>query len=58
VDRLQLAQQFVIDRFHQGLASTWSWFNTLNREEWLLVLGAGCVLGFFCMRGWGSRRQF
>ena len=37
-----------------GLAATWHWFNGLHRSEWLVVLAITTVLGFFCMRGFGS----
>jgi hypothetical protein len=33
----------------------WSWINQLNFEEWFLLLGIVTVLGFLCMRGYGSR---
>ena len=36
----------------------WQWVFSLNRQDWLLVMVAGCLVGFFCMRGLGSRSQF
>jgi hypothetical protein len=34
------------------------WFNSLDRQEWLAVLMIGMVLGFLCMRGYGSRSNY
>lgn len=34
----------------------WLWFNSLNREEWMLTLIIVCALGFVCMLGLHSRR--
>jgi hypothetical protein len=35
---------------------TWAWFNSLSREEWLVVLAVVCACGFVCMLGFrGSR---
>ena len=36
----------------------WHWVFALNRQEWLLVLIGGCIVGFFFLRGLGSRSQF
>ncbi len=33
----------------------WSWFMGLNQQEWFVVLGIGAAIGFFCMRGFGSK---
>jgi len=30
----------------------------LDIQQWLLVLVAAVVVGFFCMRGFGSRSQY
>ena len=29
--------------------------NSLDREEWALVLAGMIIVGFFCLRGLGSR---
>lgn len=34
----------------------WGWFNSLNREEWLVVLVVVCVFGFVSLLGFQSRR--
>jgi len=34
------------------------WFNSLDRQEWLLVLIFVVIAGFLCLRGMGSRKQF
>ena len=35
-----------------------SWVLSLNRQEWLILLVAVTVAGFFCMRGFGSRSNY
>ncbi len=49
----------VIDRINQSMDSlylgVWRWLFALNREEWILTLAIGSILGFLCMRGYGSR---
>jgi hypothetical protein len=37
---------------------TWAWFNSLSREEWVVVLAVACACGFLCMKGFGSRSNF
>jgi hypothetical protein len=32
--------------------------NRMDRMQWLLVFGAAVLLGFLCMRGFGSRKQY
>jgi hypothetical protein len=34
------------------------WATSLNRQEWLIVLVVAMVLGFLCMRGYGSRSNY
>jgi hypothetical protein len=34
------------------------WINGLDRQEWLVVLVVAMVLGFLCMRGFGSRSNY
>ncbi len=46
------------DCYDALMGSTWDWFNTLTREEWVLVLGVAAACGFLCMRGFGSRSNF
>ncbi len=33
---------------------TWIWITRLNHQEWFVLLGIVAVLGFLCMRGFGS----
>jgi hypothetical protein len=48
-----------INSWFRGFASDgWTWIDSLNREQWLLFLGLTSVLGFMCMRGFGSRKEF
>lgn len=35
---------------------TWNWFDSLNREEWLVTLIAVCALGFVSLLGFRSQR--
>jgi hypothetical protein len=52
----------IVERFYaQGSNVTgdvWQWFNSLTREEWVVVLGVVSVLGFLCMLGYGSRSKY
>jgi hypothetical protein len=34
------------------------WFETLDRQDWFLLLCGAVVLGFFCLRGFGSRSNY
>lgn len=47
------------DNATQYLASKsgelWAWFDSLNREEWLIVLAACCAIGFLMVKGLGRR---
>lgn len=33
----------------------WIWFDSLSREEWLIVLAACCAAGFMMLKSWGRR---
>lgn len=44
--------------FHKCSHSTMQWVLSLDRQEWLIVLLVVTVLGFFCMRGYGSRSNY
>jgi hypothetical protein len=44
------------DRVHNVPDDAWHWFNTLNREEWLVVLFVTCACGFLGMLGFRSNR--
>ncbi len=46
---------WILDRWNNGLGDIWRWFNSLNTEEWLIVLATACVIGFLFLRGNGSR---
>jgi hypothetical protein len=34
------------------------WVNRLDRQGWFLVLCCAVVVGFFCLRGFGSRSDY
>ncbi|TWT36160.1 hypothetical protein KOR34_10590 [Posidoniimonas corsicana] len=50
--------QYLTERLNNVPGDTWRWFNTLSRDEWMIVLAAVTVLGFLCMRGFGSRSSY
>jgi hypothetical protein len=35
---------------------TWQWFNSLNREEWMVVLAITFACGFVALLGFQTRR--
>ena len=43
-------------RAAEAPSQTWSWFDSLNREEWLVVLVVVCAAGFVSLLGFQSRR--
>lgn len=49
---------YVMDCYLSLMNSTWIWFATLTREEWLVVLSAATAIGFICMKGFGSRSSY
>ena len=44
------------DRANEVPGETWQWFNSLNREEWLVVLTIVCACGFVAMLGFRNSR--
>jgi hypothetical protein len=43
-------------RASEAPGATWDWFNSLNREEWVVVLFVVCAAGFVSMLGFQGRR--
>lgn len=43
---------------NEFLRNTWSWLNSLSYHEWFLLLALTTVVGFMCMRGFGSRAEY
>ena len=41
-----------------ALIQSWHWFNALSYQEWFVVLGFTALVGFLCMRGFGSRSNY
>ena len=39
-------------------ASTWDWFQGLDRQGWVMVLMGVTIFGVMCMRGFGSRSSY
>ncbi len=48
-----------ISRMIEGFLSlpheSWVWFNSLNHEECIILLGSVAAFGFLCMRGFSGR---
>lgn len=44
--------------FWQSYQSIMRWVLSLNKQEWLAVLVVVTVVGFLCMRGYGSRNNY
>ena len=53
----QYFEMFRIWLVHR-LGDGWMWVNGLSRNEWLVFLAVTAVLGFLCMRGYGSRNNY
>lgn len=34
------------------------WINSLDRQQWFYVLCSAVVAGYFCLRGFGSRKDY
>lgn len=45
------AKAFAAERTGQ----MWAWFDSLSREEWLVVLAVCCAAGFLFLKSWGRR---
>jgi hypothetical protein len=43
-------------RAAEAPSNTWDWFNSLNREEWLVTLIVVCAAGFVSLLGFQTRR--
>ena len=43
-------------RAAEAPANTWDWFNSLNREEWMVTLIVVCAAGFVALLGFHTRR--
>lgn len=47
-----------IEWMHDGYSVGWQWVDHLDRDGWLLLLATTTVMGFFCLRGYGSRNNY
>ncbi len=43
---------------HNAYQYVMNWLNSLDRQEWLLVLIGAVIVGFCCLRGMGSRKGY
>lgn len=48
-------QDDAFDFIRERLSDAWVWFDTLSREEWLIVMAVCCAIGFLFLKGWGQR---
>jgi hypothetical protein len=48
-------QDYFATFFAQGVDQSWAWFNSLNREEWLIVMAVCCAGGFLFLKSWGHK---
>jgi hypothetical protein len=46
------------DAMHNLYNEAWSWMNHLDRQEWLLILIGAVAVGFWSLRGFGSRSNY
>lgn len=49
---------FLQDVWYRGAeapSQTWQWFDSLNREEWMVVLVVVCAAGFVSLLGFSRR---
>jgi len=44
--------------FEECQASTWGWFQGLDRQGWVMLLMGVTLFGVMCMRGFGSRNNY
>ncbi len=49
--------EFLSEKVGMAIHESWVWFNSLSREEWTIVLGVGCVLGFIIIQGLGKKHR-
>jgi hypothetical protein len=47
-----------------GISFSDVWFRftqyagSMNQQTWLVICAVGCVVGFICLRGFGSRSSY
>jgi hypothetical protein len=46
------------EAMHDLYTRAMHWVNTIDSQDWLLVLVAAVVIGFFMLRGFGSRTNY
>jgi hypothetical protein len=54
-------QQFcaaVSKRLQGATQFAWDTMNHFDRQQWLVALAIVTIVGFFCMRGFGSRSKY
>ena len=50
---------YAISRFaSDSYYSTWGWLNSMDLQQWLTLLFVTMLIGFLCMRGFGSRKHY
>ena len=48
-------QDYAMTLVGHRLRDLWVWFDTLSREEWLVVMAVCCAIGFLFLKGWDQR---
>ena len=43
---------------HNAYKDSLSWALSLNKSEWMLVMIVVVAVGFICLRGFGSRKDY
>lgn len=51
---MQEWQDYASSLFSEKIGDLWVWFDALNREEWLLVMGVCCAAGFLFLKSRGQ----
>jgi hypothetical protein len=44
--------------FNQVVSAAYRWADSLNMQQWMLVLLAVLAAGAFCLKGFGSRSNY
>lgn len=52
---MQAWKEYALHLVNQAVDGAWLWFDSLNRQEWLIVLFVCCLCGFLFMKSWGRR---
>ncbi|TWT99535.1 hypothetical protein Pla108_04780 [Botrimarina colliarenosi] len=48
-------QDYITGFFAGKAGDLWVWFDSLSRQEWLIVMAACCAFGFLFLKSGGHR---